>query len=87
MQTKIKSTAKPTVNTIPDVRWGSENSILEGLGSHPANWQHALSVLPVVVCLVDVACHAKVYHQNIQLSHSLKEIFKIFITVKMIKNF
>jgi len=63
----MKQTQYHKVKTIPDIRWCGKDSILQRLWSHPANWQHALSVLPVVVCLVDISCHAKVYHQNEQL--------------------
>lgn len=45
---------------IPDIGRRGEDSILQRLRSHPAHWQHALSVLPVVVRLVDVTRHAKV---------------------------
>jgi len=58
---------KQSKMAIPDIRRRSEDSILKRFWSHPANWQHTLSVLSVIICLVDVTRHAKVYHQNIQL--------------------
>lgn len=45
---------------IPDVRVSGENAVLEGLGGHPAHGQKSFPSFPVVVCLVDVSCHAEI---------------------------
>lgn len=47
---------------------GSEDAILEGLGRHPAYRQQALPAFPVVVCLVDVSCHTKIWRKDVHLA-------------------
>lgn len=45
---------------IPDVRMSGEDSILEGLGGHPAHGQQPFSSFAVIVCLIDVSRHTEV---------------------------
>lgn len=51
---------------IPDIGMSGEDAILEGLGRHPAHRQQALPAFPVVVCLVDVSCHTKIWREDAQ---------------------
>lgn len=45
---------------VPDVRVSGEDSVLEGLGGHPADGQQPLPPLPVIVRLIDVSRHPKI---------------------------
>ena len=49
---------------VPDVRVSGEDSILEGLGGHPADGQQPLPPLPVIVRLIDVSCHPKICEEE-----------------------
>lgn len=49
---------------VPDVRVRGEDSILEGLGGHPAHGQQPLPSLPVIVGLIDVSRHPKICEEE-----------------------
>lgn len=49
---------------VPDVRVSGEDSVLEGLGGHPANGQQPLPPFPVIVCLIDVSRHPKICEEE-----------------------
>ena len=49
---------------VPDVRVSGEDSILEGLGGHPADGQQPLPPLPGIVRLIDVSCHPKICEEE-----------------------
>lgn len=49
---------------VPDVRVSGEDSVLEGLGGHPADGQQPLPPLPVIVRLIDVSRHPKICEEE-----------------------
>lgn len=49
---------------VPDVRVSGEDSVLEGLGGHPADGQQPLAPLPVIVRLIDVSRHPKICEEE-----------------------
>lgn len=52
----------------PAVWMCSEDSVLKRLRCHPPDGQQALPALPVVVGLVDVSCHTKVWQEKISFT-------------------
>lgn len=47
--------------SLPHVRHGGEDAVFEGFWRHPAHRQQSLPTLSVVICLVNVPRHAKIY--------------------------
>ena len=49
---------------LPDIRVCGEHSIFQGLRGHPAHREQTFAAFTIVVCLVDVPGHAKVYSEK-----------------------
>lgn len=49
----------------------SEDSVLQGLGCHPPDRKQSLPALPVVIGLIDVSRHTKVWQKKQKHSHYL----------------
>lgn len=54
----------PCMHNLPHIRRSSKDSILQGLRWHPPYRQQALAPFPIVICLIDVSRHSKVWQQN-----------------------
>lgn len=48
------------VQSIPAVRMGSEDSVLQGFRSHPPDRKQTLPTFTIVVCLIDISGHSKI---------------------------
>lgn len=49
---------------LPDIRVGGKHAILQRLWGHPADWKQTFTTFTIVICLVNVSGHAKVYNQT-----------------------
>lgn len=49
------------LSALPDVRVCREHAVLEGFRGHPADRQQSFPTFPIVIRLVDVPRHAKIY--------------------------
>lgn len=58
---------------IPDIRHCSEHAILQRLWRHPAHRQQALPSFSVVICLINVSCHAKIWREKNEMKNENRD--------------
>lgn len=49
---------------IPDIRHCCEDAIFQWLWRHPANWQQAFSSFSIVIRLINISGHAKIWRKK-----------------------
>lgn len=66
----------------------SEDSVLQRLRCHPPDGQKALPTFSVVVSLVDVSCHTKVWEEKIRFINHItyNQTYSTRVSVKLSKN-
>lgn len=71
----VKRSVREDWQLIPDIRICCEHSIFQRLWGHPADRQQPFASFAIVIGLVDIPCHAKVWTQK-ESKHELEEVFK-----------